>query len=93
MQPAIVQGSVEVAPSLLRVFDTARRFVAYRDRQQAVDEGQMPMPRTLAEAIDRDFLAFELRRAERALREAVMALEPDLLPPTPESLAAEHGHG
>lgn len=89
MQHAIVNASYQSAPSLLRVFDTARRFVAYREREAALAAGKLPAPRTLAEAIDRDFLAFELRRAERDLRDAVMSAEPEL--PTdadPMSLAS-----
>jgi len=77
VQHAIVNASFQAAPSLLRVFDTARRYVAYREREAALAAGKLPAPRTLAEAIDRDFLAFELRRAERDLREAVISAEPD----------------
>lgn len=69
-------ASFDTAPSLLRVFDTARRYIAYRERESAIATGTIPAPRNLAEAIDRDFLAFELRRAERDLREAVVALDP-----------------
>lgn len=76
MQPAFVAATYDTAPSLLRVFDTARRFIAYRERQEAIGSGRLPPPRTLAEAIDRDFLAFELRRAEHDLRDAVAALAP-----------------
>jgi len=78
MRQAITNASFETAPSLLRVFDSARRFVAYRAREAALQSGAVRPPATLSEAIDRDFLAFELRRAERDLREAVVALEPDL---------------
>lgn len=79
MQHMTTMTSVEAAPSLLRVFDTARRFIAYRERESAIATGTLPPPRTLAEAIDRDFLAFELRRAERELRDAVVAIN-DYLP-------------
>lgn len=78
MHHATVNASFQDAPSLLRVFDTARRFVAYREREAALANGKLPAPRTLSEAIDRDFLAFELRRAERDLRDAVIMAEPDL---------------
>jgi len=78
MRQAIATASFETAPSLLRVFDTARRFVAYRAREAALQTGAVRPPATLSEAIDRDFLAFELRRAERDLRDAVVALDPDL---------------
>jgi hypothetical protein len=76
MREAITTASFQCGPDLLRVFDTARRFVAYREREVALAAGRLPPPRTLSEAIDRDFLAFELRRAERELREAVSAAEP-----------------
>ena len=60
---------------LQRVFETARRFIACRARAATLAERGDPVG-TLAEAIERDFLIFDLARAERALREAVIAIDP-----------------
>lgn len=60
---------------LLRVFETARRFISCRTRAAALAERSDPVG-TLADAIERDFLIFDLARAERALREAVTAIDP-----------------
>jgi hypothetical protein len=65
-------------PALHRVYDTARRFIAHRERMALIEAGQLPAPRNLAEAIDRDFLAFDLKTALEELREAVIAMEPSL---------------
>ena len=75
---------------LLRVFETARRFVACRERADAVAAGRAPVARTLAEAIERDFAGFELVEAERALRAAVIAADPKLasLPAAPARRSA-----
>jgi hypothetical protein len=62
--------------TLHRVFDAARRFIACRERAAAVAMGRIPPPRTLGEAIERDFLGFDLEEAERALREAVTTADP-----------------
>ncbi|GGC44479.1 hypothetical protein GCM10011504_23610 [Siccirubricoccus deserti] len=61
---------------LLRVFETARCFLACRARAAALADGSIPVG-SLAAAIERDVLAFDLPRAERALREAVIAIDPD----------------
>ena len=58
----------------------ARRLVGYRERAAALAAGTIPPPRSMAEAIDRDFLAFDIRRTERALRAAVIAADPDHAP-------------
>ena len=63
-----------------RIVELARRLVGYRDRAAAFAAGRIPPPRTMAEAIDRDFLAFDISRAERALRAAVIAADPDHAP-------------
>jgi hypothetical protein len=60
---------------LLRVFETARRFISCRTRAATLAERSNPVG-TLADAIERDFLIFDLARAERALREAVIAIDP-----------------
>lgn len=62
------------------VLDAARRFIAYRERAAALVTGRLHPPMSLAEAIDRDFLAFDITQAERALRAAVIALDPDSAP-------------
>jgi hypothetical protein len=62
---------------LLRVFETARRFIACRARAAALADGSIPAG-SLAAAIERDVLAFDLPRAERALREAVIAIDPEV---------------
>jgi hypothetical protein len=64
------------AETLCQVFDAARRFISCRERAAAVAMGRIPPARTLAEAIERDFLAFDLEDAERALREAVINADP-----------------
>jgi hypothetical protein len=62
--------------ALRRVYDSARRFISYRERLALLDAGQIPAPRNLAEQIDRDFLAFDLKTALEELRAAVSAMEP-----------------
>jgi len=53
---------------LLRVVYTqARRFMLYRERAQAMQARMEEMPDSLAEAIERDFAAFELEDAARAV--------------------------
>lgn len=64
---------------LRQVFEAARRLVAYRERAAALAARDLHPP-SLAEAIDRDFLAFDIGRAERALRAAVIAADPDRAP-------------
>jgi hypothetical protein len=68
---------------LHRVFDAARRLIACRELANAMATGHLPPAKSLADAIQRDFLAFDLTRAERELREAVIAAEPDLAIPAP----------
>lgn len=63
-----------------RVVEAARRLVAYRERAAALRNGRIPEASSLAEAIDRDFLGFDVARAERDLRAAVIALDPDSAP-------------
>lgn len=60
--------------ALLRVLETARCFLSYREQVTAIAAGKVPPPRDLGEAIDRDFLLFDLERAAQALREAVAAV-------------------
>lgn len=66
-----------------RVFDAARRFIACRELAAALASGHLPPAKSLAEAIQRDFLAFDLTRAERELRESVIAAEPTVAMPMP----------
>jgi hypothetical protein len=61
-------------PALIRVLETARSFLSYREQVTAIAAGHVPPPRDLGEAIDRDFLLFDLERAAQALREAVAAV-------------------
>jgi hypothetical protein len=61
-------------PALLRVLETARSFLSYREQVTAIAAGKVPPPSNLGEAIDRDFLLFDLERAAQALREAVEAI-------------------
>ncbi|MDN3566705.1 hypothetical protein ACFQY5_32175 [Paeniroseomonas aquatica] len=75
-----------------RIAELARRLVAYRDRAAALADGRIPPPRTLAEAIDRDFLAFDISRTERALRAAVIAEDPDRAPAHRAGPAARDRH-
>lgn len=65
-------------PDLLRVLDSARRYLACRERAVALWAGGTPPPRTLGEAVDLDFLAFDLAHAEHQLRAAVGAFAPDV---------------
>lgn len=76
----------------VRVAELARRLVAYRDRAAAMADGRIPAPRTMAEAIDRDFLAFDISRTEQALRAAVIAADPDRSPSHLASPAARARH-
>jgi hypothetical protein len=79
-------------PALLKVLDSARRFIAFHERAAAIAAGKIPPPRTLAEAIDRDFLAFDLERAARELREAVIEVNARMVAP-PIVLAPPPGLG
>ena len=63
-----------------RVVEAATRFIAYRERLAALISGRLPSPASLADAIDRDFLHFDITQAERELRAAVIALDPDTAP-------------
>lgn len=54
----------------------ARRLLGYRERAAALAAGRVPPPRSMAEAIERDFLAFDISRTERALRAAISAADP-----------------
>jgi hypothetical protein len=72
-----------------RVLDAARRFIACRELATALAAGHLPPPKSLSEAIERDFVGFDLSRAERDLREAVIAAEPHLAIPAPR-LAFSH---
>ncbi|MDO9707974.1 hypothetical protein [Paracraurococcus lichenis] len=74
------QATQQDPARIRRVLDAARRFIAYRERAAALAKGRMAEPATLAEAIDRDFLAFDITQAERELRAAVIALDPDSAP-------------
>jgi len=67
-----------------RVVDAARRFIACRELATAMAAGHLPPPKSLAEAIQRDFVGFDLSRAERDLREAVIAAEPHIAIPGPK---------
>ena len=67
-----------------RVLDAARRFIACRELATAMAAGHLPPPKSLSEAIQRDFVGFDLSRAERDLREAVIAAEPHLAIPGPK---------
>jgi hypothetical protein len=61
--------------ALRRVYETARCFISHRERLAATAAGQAAAPRSLAEQIDRDFLAFDVATALDELRKAVMAME------------------
>jgi hypothetical protein len=74
-------------PALLRVLEAARSFLSYRDRLNAITFSDAARPRDLAEAIDRDFLLFDMETAAQALRAAVVAAEAVAMP-----RAAQPGH-
>ena len=58
----------------------ARRLVALRDKAGPLTAVTPPEPRTLADAIDRDFLLFDLEQAVADLRAALAALDPGAPP-------------
>jgi hypothetical protein len=60
--------------ALLKVLATARSFLSCRAQVTEIVSGRAPPARNLGEAIDRDFLFFDLERAAQALREAVEAV-------------------
>ena len=60
--------------ALLAVVESARIFLARRDQVADILAGRTPPAANLAEAIDRDFLFFDLERAAEALREALRAV-------------------
>jgi hypothetical protein len=63
-----------------KIEELARRLIGYRERAAAIAAGRIPEPCSMAEAIDRDFLAFDISRTERALRAAIIAADPDRAP-------------
>lgn len=67
----MLQAYNEGQDSLLRVYAEARRYIHCRDRHQQMERLGQAGPRDLAEAIERDFVAFELEGAERSLRAAL----------------------
>lgn len=70
-------GSPPAAQSAMRrLLDSAEHFLACRDRvrAQAPWAESAAEPRTLAEAIARDFSGFDLERAEADFRAALAAL-------------------
>jgi len=80
---ALAEDDSNAAPDAVRVqrvVEAARRFIAYRERLATIISGRLPRPASLAEAIDRDFLHFDITQAERELRAAVIALDPDTAP-------------
>jgi hypothetical protein len=78
-------------PALMRVLETARSFLSYREQVTAIAVGRVPPPRNLGEAIDRDFLLFDLERTAEALREAVAAV-PVAASAVPRSNRRKHNH-
>lgn len=60
---------------LLAVYMHARRLVLCQERARAMQARLEDIPGSLAEAIERDFVAFELEDAERALCRAIRAAE------------------
>ncbi|MCI0754617.1 hypothetical protein [Teichococcus vastitatis] len=61
---------------LMQVYAAARRLMLHRERARALQARLDRAPDDLAEAIDRDFIEFDLMRAERRLRDALRAAEP-----------------
>ncbi|MFC3126942.1 hypothetical protein ACFOD4_17890 [Pseudoroseomonas globiformis] len=71
------QASVrDTQDSLIKVYAAARRYMAHRERARILQERRDQAPADLAEAIDRDFIEFDMMRAERRLREALRAAAP-----------------
>ncbi len=68
-----MQHTAAPDPALLRVLESARRFLACRDEAAALASGRQGVARDLAEAIARDFVPFDLETAAEALRAAVQA--------------------
>ncbi|MBW8268010.1 hypothetical protein [Caldovatus aquaticus] len=63
------------AAALLRIVETARRFVALQEQAAALSALSAPPPLTFAEGVERDLLAFRLERAARELCEALRAVD------------------
>ncbi|MDW8398855.1 MAG: hypothetical protein RMK90_09855 [Acetobacteraceae bacterium] len=63
------------APAVAGLAAAARRLLALRDQAGPLAAAAPPPVRTLADAIDRDLLVFELEQAMRELREALSALD------------------
>ena len=68
--------------AMMRVVEAARTFLSYRDRMTSLGVNLSAPTRSLADAIDRDFLFFDFERSVQALREAVAAV-PEF--PSPEA--------
>ena len=73
LPPANPAAAPEGMSCLMRVYAEARRYLAYRERAKML---MNVAPGDLADAIDRDFIVFDLARAERRLREALRSAEP-----------------
>ncbi|MXP63027.1 hypothetical protein E0493_06625 [Roseomonas sp. M0104] len=72
LTPPAIRQNLE---SLLAVYTHARHYVLCRERAHALQSRSQEAPESLAEAIERDFIAFELEDAERALSAAVHSAE------------------
>jgi len=68
-------AALQSLSSLRAIYALARHYVLCRERTRALQLRAEEAPGSLAEAIERDFLAFELEDAERALCAAVHAAE------------------
>jgi hypothetical protein len=76
----LTAGNASPEFAMMRVVEAARVFLSYRDRMTAMGVNLSSPSRSLADAIDRDFLFFDFERSVQALREAVAAVPDTGLP-------------
>jgi len=66
---------------LTEVLRAARALLALQERRSVLARGAEAAPPSLSDAVERDFLGFEMQDAMAALREAVLAVDASAPPP------------
>lgn len=72
---AAVSHGIAAELALMEVLRAARALLAVQDRSHALARASQCSPPSLTDAIERDFLTFDLQDASQVLREAVAAAD------------------
>lgn len=70
-----VSHGVAAELALMEVLRAARALLAVQERSHALSRASQASPPSLTDAIERDFLTFDLQDASQILREAVAAAD------------------